>query len=120
MAFPLYCDENAQALALVQMLRESGVDCETANDAAIAGTNDPDVLSYAAAVGRAVLTHDRGDFQRIHKEWMLAGRNHAGILIVTSSRIAIARRHAAIMRFHTERSAAQMVNAILFISPDPA
>jgi hypothetical protein len=40
---------------------------------------DPDVLAHAAALGRAVLTHNRSDFFRLHQ----ANPAHAGIVACT-------------------------------------
>ena len=40
---------------------------------------DADVLAYATDLDRAVLTHNRRDFVRLH----LASTNHAGIVVFT-------------------------------------
>ncbi len=102
------------------MLRSAGVDCITANEAGLNGSDDPDALAFAANAGRTVITHDRADFQRVHTEWMLAGRSHAGVVVVTDSWMPVSALHAAIMRLQAERDAASMVNAILFIGRTPS
>ncbi len=53
----------------------------TARDAGQLGRSDAEQLTFAAASERVLLTHDRVHFERLHREWLDAGRNHAGILV---------------------------------------
>lgn len=73
----LYADENFP-FPTVLALRAAGHDVLTAGDdgRAGAGVQDPDVLTRATALGRAVLTHDRKDYFRLHT----ATPTHAGIV----------------------------------------
>ena len=79
MAF-LYADENFP-LPAVEALRRLGHDVLTAADAGQAGHAIPDdaVLAYAHALGRAVLTHNRKDFRKLHD----AGHPHSGLILCT-------------------------------------
>ena len=72
-----YADENVPFPTVVA-LRAAGHDVLTALDDGRAGTGvpDPDVLARAAALGRAVLTHNRKDYFRLHA----AASTHAGIV----------------------------------------
>jgi hypothetical protein len=36
-------------------------------------------LGYATSIGRALLTHDRHDFRRLHRCWRETGSTHAHI-----------------------------------------
>lgn len=65
------------------------------------------------------MTYDKADFQRLHSQWMLVGREHAGLIIVSSIWISPARIAAGIMRLQAERSPEDMRNAILFLGPSP-
>jgi predicted nuclease of predicted toxin-antitoxin system len=75
----LYADENFN-LAVVQQLRLPGHDVLTVQDAGQQGGNDVQVLAYAIASGRAVLTFDRPDFIRLHSQV----RPHCGIIVCTN------------------------------------
>jgi predicted nuclease of predicted toxin-antitoxin system len=75
----LYADENFP-LPVVEELRRIGHDVLTVQDDSQGGAADPDVLARAHALGRAVLTHDRSDFERLHRQ----GANHSGILSATA------------------------------------
>jgi len=60
----LYADEDFP-LGAVQILRNLGYDVLTVQETGRCGKPDPDVLADATADGRAVLTHNHRDFQRL-------------------------------------------------------
>ena len=70
-----YADENF-SYAVVKRLRALGHDLLTVQEAGEQGGDDSRVLAYATSSGRAVLTFDRRDFERLHR----AGPPHAGIV----------------------------------------
>jgi predicted nuclease of predicted toxin-antitoxin system len=69
-----YTDEHV-AKAVIQGLRQRGVDVLTAPEAGMLGATDEDHLRRARADGRVVFTQD-DDFLRLHA----AGAEHAGIV----------------------------------------
>ncbi len=77
----LYADENFPT-PVVRLLRDLGHDVLTALDAGQANRRiaDPDVLRFASAAGRTLLTINRQDFIRLHR------RNpvHGGIIVCTA------------------------------------
>ncbi len=74
----LYADEDFDYF-VVESLRRLGHNVLTVPEAGRAGSNDAQVLADGTAAGRAVLTHNRWDFERLHR------RNpaHAGIISCT-------------------------------------
>lgn len=73
-----YADENF-SYRVVECLRALGHDVETVQEAGERGGDDPRVLAYATAAGRAVLTDNRRDFERLHR----TSAAHAGIVSCT-------------------------------------
>lgn len=75
-----YTDENFP-FPVVEFLRAFGHDVLTAKDAGNANQKIPDenVLAYAITVERVILTRNRRDFIRLHRE--IPG--HAGIIVCT-------------------------------------
>jgi hypothetical protein len=73
----LYADEDF-AFPVVQQLRNLGHDVVTAQEDGRTATPDPYILARAHALGRAVLTYNRRDFERLHRQ----GHAHSGILSV--------------------------------------
>ena len=74
----LYADENVPE-GLNELLRDLGHDVMSVTQQGKAGASDPQVLADAAAVGRAVLTFNRWDFDRLHR----LSSAHAGIVSCT-------------------------------------
>lgn len=82
MTFRLYSNENFP-LPVVEALRRMGHDVLTTRDAGKAneGIPDQEVLAFAIAEKRAVLTHNRHDYIRLHREHP----EHEGIIVCTSN-----------------------------------
>ena len=78
----LYSNENFP-LPAVEALRRLGHDVLTTHDAGKSNVGIPDdeVLRFATENDRAVLTHNRQDFIRLHRE----NSNHAGIIVCTDN-----------------------------------
>lgn len=45
------------------------------------GAPDEEQLAFAAAARRVLYTSNARDFDRLHYEWVAAGRTHAGVVI---------------------------------------
>ncbi|HTU89922.1 MAG TPA: DUF5615 family PIN-like protein [Gemmataceae bacterium] len=73
----LYADEDF-ALPVVKQLRQLGHDVITVQGDGRTSAPDPDVLARAANLGRVVLTYNRHDFERLHRQ----GAAHCGIVTV--------------------------------------
>ena len=91
-----YMDENVPP-ELTDAVRALGHDVLTAqaDGRAGQGIDDPDVLTRAIELGRAVITNDRRDYHRLHR----TRPDHAGIITYTNApdRAALADRiHAAV------------------------
>jgi Domain of unknown function (DUF5615) len=74
----LYADEDFP-LPVVEELRRLGHDVVTTQEDGRASAPDADILIRAHALGRAVLTYNRRDFERLHRQ----GQPHSGILSAT-------------------------------------
>ena len=79
----LYSNENFSQL-VVAVLRELGHDVLTSMECGQAGRRipDPEVLDFACADTRAVITYNRDDFRRLHS----MRPDHHGIIICTTDR----------------------------------
>jgi Domain of unknown function (DUF5615) len=90
-----YADEDFSAPA-VKELRRLGHDVLTAQQDNRRQTPDDQILARAHALSRAVLTHNRFDFVRLH----IRGAPHSGIVAAKQdahNHIALARRiHACL------------------------
>ena len=81
----LFTDEHVHT-TLAVVLRQRGYDVVTCQEAGLANYDDELLLEYAAQEGRAILTNNFGDFDRLDREWKAAGRQHAGIILYPQAR----------------------------------
>ena len=77
----LYTDEDVSAL-VATLLRSRGLEVTTVPEQATLGKTDREQLEFAASIGRCLLTHNRVDFEQLHLQYMEAGKQHAGIIVV--------------------------------------
>jgi hypothetical protein len=92
----IYQDEDVSAL-LAQLLRSRGFDVTSARDEDSIGETDPQQLARAIAQGRAILTHNRLDFEALHGEYLVTGRHHYGIIIAKRRDVYELARRLAIL-----------------------
>jgi predicted nuclease of predicted toxin-antitoxin system len=80
----LYADEQ-YPYPVVEFLRALGHDVLTVQEAGKANQKipDSDVLAFASSEKRAVITQNRKDFLRLHRDLQL---DHAGIIVCTNDR----------------------------------
>ena len=68
-------------------LREEGHDAlAAAEDPALAGLEDEELLRTASRAGRALVTENARDFDRIVREWSGRGEHHAGVVLTSPRR----------------------------------
>jgi len=106
----LYSNENFP-LPVVEALREQGHDVLTTRDAGKAneGIPDEEVLSFAIGNKRAVITHNRKDFIRLHR----LNPDHEGIIVCTDHAdfpALAAKVHAQLQRMESLKGQLVRVN----------
>jgi predicted nuclease of predicted toxin-antitoxin system len=93
----LYLDQDV-SVQLARILVGRGFDVITTRDAGNLDTEDDEQLAFAVRQGRAILTHNRDHFTRLHEEYLEQGRHHHGILIAGQRPVyQIARRVQALL-----------------------
>ena len=76
----LYFDEDV-ALTIVENIISRRFDATCARDEKMLNKDDPEHLLYAISLRRAIVTHNRIDFEREHQRYLEAGLKHYGIII---------------------------------------
>lgn len=109
----LYLDEDVSVF-VAELLRPHGFDVLTTREAQQLGNTDTAQLQYALGHQRAVLTHNRVDFEQLHAETLETRRAHAGILVANrrASDFDLARRIMALLNRFT---ADEVVNQLLYL-----
>jgi Domain of unknown function (DUF5615) len=70
-----------------ERLRATGQDVQAAaDDPELAAVPDEELLRRASADGRAVVTENAKDFDRIVRSWVATGEHHAGVIFTSPRR----------------------------------
>jgi hypothetical protein len=111
----IYVDEDAARRDLVNALRSAGVTVFTALEAGLKGAPDEQQLAYATERECVLYSHNASDFYRLHTEWVSAGREHAGMILVPQQRYAVGEQLRRILRIRASKSAHSMRNRVEFL-----
>lgn len=76
----LYFDEDV-SVGIVENLRTRGFNVLSVRDAGARGRSDDEQMLYAVSQKRAVVTHNRIDFEKQHVKFLEGGMNHYGVVI---------------------------------------
>ena len=76
----LYFDEDVSA-SIVENLRTRGFDVLSARDADALGRSDDEQMLYAISQRRAIVTHNRVDFEKQHRKFLEGGMKHYGVIV---------------------------------------
>lgn len=79
----LLADENFNGdIVRALLLRQPDLDIVRVQDVGLAGVGDPDVLAWAAANNRIILTHDRATLPDYACERLASGESMPGVFIL--------------------------------------
>jgi hypothetical protein len=112
----IYFDEDAMQTALVDALRSRRIIVITPLQVALGEGSDDEQLAFAAAQEAVLYTFDISDFRRLHTEWLTAGREHAGLLLLLSSASLSASSCAVSSEFRPGTIQGTMRNRLEFLS----
>lgn len=88
----------------------------TTHDAEMIRRKDDEQLEWATMQGRVIYTCNRGDFFRLHSEWLEEGRSHAGIIFGHQQRFSVGEQLRRLLKLIETKSAEEMQNQIEFLS----
>ncbi|MDJ1172737.1 DUF5615 family PIN-like protein [Roseofilum capinflatum] len=108
----LYLDEDVNIL-VSDLLKARGFDALTVRDAGQLQASDKEQLAYAVSQKRALVTHNRGDFEELIQMYFDTEQRHCGVILaVRRPPQEIAQRLLAILNHVT---ADEMENQVRYI-----
>ena len=105
--------------ALAKGLRARGVMILTALEAKLIAKPDDEHLAFATQLELVLFSHNITHFCRIHAEWLMDGREHAGIILGPQQRFSIGEELRRILRIRATSTAEDMRNRIEFLTQWP-
>ena len=112
----LYLDEDSMDKELVAALRARGVDVVTALEKKMIGRADAEHLNYATQEGRVLFSFNRGDFYKLHSEYLSQGKYHSGIILANQQHYTIGETMRRILLIVNIKSPNDMENHVEFLS----
>ena len=108
----LYLDEDVDIL-VAELLKAYGFSATTTLDAGQLQRSDAEQLAFAASQCKALLTHNRADFEQLAEQYFAESRQHCGIILaVRRSPYEIVRRLLVIFN---QVTADEMKNQLRYI-----
>ena len=78
----IYLDEDAQSGGLIAALRARGISVATTSEVDMGSSTDEEQLQFATSRSMVLTTCNIAHFARLHTAWLVAGRDHAGIILI--------------------------------------
>jgi hypothetical protein len=111
----LYMDEDAGENAVVHGLRARGIDVLTTSEANQCGASDRNQLAFAVQQRRTIYTFNVGDFARLHREYILQGINHCGIIVLPEQRCSVSEKIRRLAAFINSVNPEEMINRMEYL-----
>lgn len=87
----LYLNEHLSP-RLAAQLRQHSFDVTSTLETGMKEADDEELLAYAAAEQRAIVTFNHKDFAPLHELYLAEGKEHWGIILSTEETISVLRR----------------------------
>ena len=116
MKVSLYLDEDAQDNDLIQALKLRGVSVVNAWSVGMRQREDEEHLVYATTQGHSLYGFNVRDYFRLHTEFLMQGRSHAGIILAKQQHYSAGEQMRRLLKLIATRSAEEMKDRIEFLS----
>lgn len=108
----LYLDEDVhKRVATALQLRR--FDAVSAHEMGHWGLSDEEQLIYASTEGRTLFTYNTSDYIQLYRDWLKAGRSHAGIIV--SDQLSISETVRRLLNLLNRVTADDMRNRIYWL-----
>ncbi len=111
-----YLDEDSFEKSLVRAFRNAGLDVVTVADVGRQRFSDEEQLVWATEQRRTIYSYNRRDFCRLHSEFLVAERSHAGIIVLQQQRYSVGQQLSGLLKLVAAKSDRAMVNQLVFLS----
>lgn len=111
----LYIDEDAGRNSFITGLRNANIDLITTSEANNLRLADPEQLIWATKNNRAIYTFNVKDYCRLHKNYMEAGKEHAGIIVAQRQSYSVGEQLKGLQRLIASMSTLEIRNQLIFL-----
>ncbi|MBI5949134.1 MAG: DUF5615 family PIN-like protein [Chloroflexi bacterium] len=118
MTLRFYFDDDSGSLPLLRALRGRAIDAVRAEDTPMAGMDDASHLRFSSSEGRVLVTANKRDFARLHRDLMRAGGTHGGIVIRTQL-VSVGELARRLSELSARVAPEDMTNEVVFLTEAP-
>ncbi|MFO1470055.1 MAG: DUF5615 family PIN-like protein [Turneriella sp.] len=108
----LYLDEDVHKQVALA-LRVRGYDVVSVHELEKWNLSDEEQLAFAVSNNRAIFTFNRGDFAKLHEQWLSEGRDHA--CIITSKQLNLSETIHKLNKFLFSRKSDEIKNQLIWL-----
>lgn len=112
----LYLDEDTIKSALVKALRNADLNVMTVADVGMLGYSDEEQLICSTEQKRVIYSFNIGDFCRLHRDYMVQGKTHTGIILAPQQQYSIGQQVKGLLKLVAAQSAEDMINQLIFLN----
>ena len=116
MRITLYFDEDAQDSDLIRALDLRGASVIGAWAAGMRERKDEEHLLWATAQKRTLYSFNVRDYCRLHAEFLVQGRSHAGIIVAKQQHYSVGEQMGRLLKLIATKPAEEMIDKIEFLS----
>ncbi len=110
-----YIDEDSMENNLIKAFRQRSLDILTVQESGMRGRTDEEQLEYPISLGRVIYTSNVADFCRLHADYLLQGKNHAGIVVVPKRGIPVGEQLRRLAKLAIAKTAEEFQNELVFL-----
>ena len=111
----IYTDNDSGDEAVVNWLRSHGHHVTTSFEAGRTRVPDGEQLEFATENGSVIYTANVADYAELHKEWMAAERDHAGIIARVYQQLDVGEQIRRLDRVLQEYEGRDMTNVFVYL-----
>jgi hypothetical protein len=111
-----YLDEDCSEIALIDALIARGFVVQTPDAIGLQGREDLAQLDWSARNRFTLITHNVGDFVRLHSNFIAEGRDHYGIVLMRQQSLGIGEKLRRLIKIGSRFSPDEMKNRLEYLS----
>jgi predicted nuclease of predicted toxin-antitoxin system len=115
-ALRIHLDEDADSQALLNALRQRGLDVTSSRERGLLRCTDPEQLAWATEQGRVIFTYNAADFCRLHSTLLQQGNHHTGIVIGDQQTVSIGKEVRRLLKLSEAKTEDDMKDHLEFLN----
>jgi hypothetical protein len=101
---------------LILALKARGMDVASALEKKMIKQSDNEHLDFATTDERVLFSFNRGDFYKLHTQYLMEGKKHSGIILANQQQYSVGETMRRILHLADSMAPSDMENRVEFLS----